>query len=168
MTGKSVVSLSFGAPVDPCLSATNCPIRFQNIAVAAIVNDKNIPVVAAAGNENSDACGFTPSSEKSAFTVAASDRNDNRATYSNWGRCVDILAPGTKIRSTWNKSKHSTRILSGTSMATPHVAGAFAVLLSDNSYSNVQDLYADLLNRATPGVIKDSLGFENKLLYLGA
>ena len=158
--------MSLGAQLEPCITQF-CPKRLQNLAVAAIVGNRNIPVVAAAGNSNSDACNVTPGGEPKAFTVGATDQDDLRASYSNWGPCVDIFAPGTNIRSTWKGLRYSTRVLSGTSMATPHVAGAFALLLSDKKYENVQDLYFELLRRATPDVVKDPRASTRSFLYVG-
>jgi subtilisin family serine protease len=72
------------------------------------------------------ACNFSPSRSTSAITVTASDSSDNFATFSNWGSCVDIIAPGVNINSAYNTGDSSTMTLSGTSMAAPHVAGVVA------------------------------------------
>ena len=163
-----MVSLSLGYQMQPCNPSQSCPKDIQHLAVAALVSQGKIPVVAAAGNNNGDACNFSPGGEPLAFTVGATDKNDNMASYSNWGRCIDMFAPGTKIRSTWKKYQKWTRVLSGTSMATPHVAGAFALLLSDKSYPNVEDLYNDLTSRATQYIVKGAINSPNRLLYVGS
>lgn len=92
-----------------------------NAAVAGAVA-KGVTVVVAAGNENTDACMSSPASEPSAIAVGASTSADARASFSNFGSCVEIFAPGTSITSAWNTSSSATTVLNGTSMATPHVA----------------------------------------------
>jgi len=109
----AVASMSLGGSNLPTVDA----------AVQELI-DAGLPVVVAAGNENSDACNVSPAKVPDAITVGASDKSDIFASYSNWGKCVDIIAPGTDIESTGHTSPTSTRALSGTSMATPHVAGA--------------------------------------------
>ena len=112
----SVVNLSLGGDQSNVLDA----------AVQATI-DAGIPVVVAAGNEAQNACNDSPADVRDAITVGASDRNDNQAwQFTNWGPCVDLFAPGVDIRSAGTKTNHSSLVLSGTSMATPHVTGAVA------------------------------------------
>jgi subtilisin family serine protease len=85
--------------------------------------------VVASGNSNADACGFSPASTPLALTVNASDINDNRAAFSNFGPCTDIYAPGVNVLSAWIGSDNATNTISGTSMASPHVAGLAALFL---------------------------------------
>lgn len=96
------------------------------------LSEAGIPVVTAAGNRDQDSCDFSPASEPTSITVAASDRDDSRPTFSNSGHCVDLFAPGQDILSAWHTGDHSSRVMSGTSFACPHVTGAIAVLLSVN------------------------------------
>jgi cerevisin len=84
----------------------------------------------AAGNDNRDACNYSPAGAEKAVTVGASTIGDERAYFSNWGKCVDVFAPGLNILSTWTGSKTATNTISGTSMASPHTAGMLAYLLS--------------------------------------
>jgi aqualysin 1 len=89
----------------------------------------------AAGNSNFDACSFSPASAPGAITVGATTRQDAQTYYSNWGRCVDLYAPGDSITSAWNTSDTATAIKRGTSMAAPHVAGAAALYLESHERS---------------------------------
>jgi len=98
-------------------------------AVDAAVN-AGLHFAVAAGNDNADACNYSPAASKNAVTVGASTLSDTRAYFSNWGKCVDIFAPGLNIKSTWIGSKHATNTISGTSMASPHIAGLLAYYLS--------------------------------------
>jgi len=103
--------------------------RVLELAVNAAV-DNGIVYVVAAGNENEDACDGSPSGAKSAITVGASTVEDERAYFSNYGKCVNVFAPGKDITSTWIGSRVATNTISGTSMASPHVAGLAAYFMS--------------------------------------
>merc|ERR1712048_535727 len=128
--------------------------------------DAGITVVVAAGNENDDACQYTPAFVQRAITVGATSSNDVRASYSNYGSCVQIFAPGTNIRSAGHLSDRSSKDETGTSMACPHVAGAAALLLGEDPSLNPSQVTAEILRTATPNVIRGlrSRRSPNKLL----
>jgi cerevisin len=132
-------------------------------AVNAAVN-AGIHFAVAAGNDNADACNYSPAAAADAVTVGASALDDSRAYFSNWGKCTDIFAPGLNIQSTWIGSKTAINTISGTSMASPHIAGLLAYYLSlqpasDSEYSlatiTPEKLKADLLKVATSGALSD-------------
>ena len=114
----SVVSMSLGGGASTALD--NC--------VDDLVQN-GIHVVAAAGNSNYDACYFSPARLEGAVTVGATTKSDARASYSNYGNCVDIFAPGSSVKSAWASSDTATATISGTSMAAPHVSGVVAQYL---------------------------------------
>ena len=86
----------------------------------------------AAGNENQNACNVSPARVDAALTVGSTTTSDRRSSFSNYGSCVDIFAPGSDITSAWYTGNSSANTISGTSMASPHVAGAMALVLEDN------------------------------------
>lgn len=127
--------------------------------------DNGYVMVVAAGNSNTDACSASPARVSKALTVAATDSTDTRASYSNYGSCVDIFAPGSQINSSWIGSNTATKVLNGTSMATPHVAGVVAEMLQSTPTATPQTISTNLLNQASSNVIKNPSGSPNRLLY---
>lgn len=119
----------------------------------------------AAGNEDTDACTKSPARAEEAYTVAASDDSDTRASFSNYGDCVDIFAPGVDITSAWIGSDSDTNTISGTSMASPHVAGAAALLLDEDETLSPDNVKSLLTNNASTDRISDPAGSPNRLLY---
>ena len=123
-----------------------------NDAVAAAV-DAGIPFAVAAGNENQNACNSSPASEPKAITVGSTTNTDARSSFSNYGSCVDIFAPGSGITAAWIGSNEATATISGTSMASPHIAGIAALYLSQNSELTPDDVVTKMTNLATPGKV---------------
>ncbi|MFC5268283.1 S8 family peptidase [Kribbella qitaiheensis] len=154
----AVANMSLGGGADEALDA----------AVKASV-DSGVTYAVAAGNDSSDACGGSPSKEPSAITVGATDDQDAKATFSNWGTCVDLFAPGVDVESVGITAPDSTAKMSGTSMATPHVAGGIALYLSAHPDATPADVATALVGAATPDKVGDpGTGSPNKLLFVGA
>jgi LPXTG-motif cell wall-anchored protein len=124
----------------------------SNAAVKA-ATDAGIVVVAAAGNDNIDACGEFPAGAPEAITVGAAGKTDARASFSNWGGCVDLFAPGEQIVSAYNTSDTASEVLDGTSMAAPHVAGAAALKLAADPTATPPQVQHDLIAAATPDMV---------------
>ena len=123
-------------------------------------------VVVAAGNENDNACRYTPAFVPSAINVGATQNNDRRAGFSNYGSCLDIFAPGVSIKSAGHGSDNAAQWMDGTSMACPHVAGAAALLLQKHPNLTASAVADRLTSSATPDVVTSTNGAPNKLLYV--
>ncbi|GAA4424514.1 S8 family peptidase [Acidovorax lacteus] len=130
---------------------------------------RGIAVVAAAGNSGADACTASPARAPAAITVAATTNTDARASYSNWGTCVDVFAPGTSITSAWSTSPTASNTISGTSMAAPHVTGWAALWLQRNPTGTPAQLADAIKATATTARVTDPrAGTPNLLLFSGS
>jgi subtilisin family serine protease len=139
-----------------------------NSAVANATAD-GIVFAVAAGNNNRLACSYSPASAPTAITVGAIGGSDDRASFTNYGSCLDVFAPGVSIKSATIASSSAWRLLSGTSMASPHVAGAAALLLQSDPTATPAQIAALIVNSATPDVITGlAAGSPNLVLYTGA
>ncbi|WP_231492278.1 S8 family peptidase [Glycomyces sp. NRRL B-16210] len=154
--GPAVANMSLGGTFSQAL----------NDAIAAAV-DSGVTFAIAAGNEGQDACNVSPGAEPSAITVGATDSSDTQTSWSNWGDCVDILAPGAGITSSWIDGEDAQNTISGTSMATPHVAGVAALYLEANPEATPEEVAAALIDGAVAGAVAGTNGSPNLLLNTG-
>jgi subtilisin family serine protease len=137
----------------------------MDAAVNGLINAGVITVVSA-GNLNTNACNYSPARVANAITVAASTSSDGRWINSNYGTCVDVFAPGVNIMSTWIGGPSMTGSISGTSMASAHVAGVAALYLEGNPTASQATVASAITNSATPNkVVSPGTGSPNKLLY---
>ncbi|MFN3705377.1 MAG: S8 family peptidase [Thermoflexales bacterium] len=151
----AVMNLSLAGPASDALD-----LAVNNAAAQGIV------VVAAAGNFADNACAYSPARAASAITVGATNRTDQRTSYSNFGRCVDVFAPGQDILSAWIGSDTDQKLESGTSMATPHLAGVAAKLLQTRPNAAPAQVRELILALATRGVVRNAgANSANLLLY---
>jgi subtilisin family serine protease len=155
-----------GVPAVANLSLGGGPNPVADAAVQGLVDD-GVTVVVAAGNESGDACDTSPARAPSAVTVGATDSADRQAVFSNHGSCLDLYAPGVDIRSAWSTSPSAYSTISGTSMATPHVAGVAAVLLGVDRDLTPARLASRLAGYATEGVLTGlPAGSPDRLLFV--
>ncbi|MER7799471.1 S8 family peptidase [Streptomyces parvulus] len=153
----AVANMSLGGGAD---SALDTAVRN---AIAS-----GVTFVVAAGNESTNASTKSPARVTEAITVGATTSGDARASYSNYGSVLDLFAPGSSITSAWNSGDSATNTISGTSMASPHVAGAAALHLAANPTATPAQVATALTSAATTGVVTNpGSGSPNRLLYTG-
>ncbi len=151
----AVANMSLGGGVSSALDTAVNNLANSGVAIAV-----------AAGNSNTNACNSSPARAANAITVGATTSTDSRASFSNFGTCLDIFAPGQGIVSSWYTSNTATASLSGTSMASPHVAGAAALYKQANPSASATTIRNALVNNATTNVISNAgSGSPNRLLY---
>jgi subtilisin family serine protease len=154
-TKPAVANLSLGGGFS---SATNTAVN--NLANSGVF------VAVASGNSNADACNFSPASAANVTSVNASSNTDAKASFSNFGSCTHLYAPGVSITSAWHSSNTATNTISGTSMASPHVAGVGALYLAGNPSASNATVRSWIVNNATTGVITGNpSGTANRLLF---
>ncbi len=157
--GPSVANMSLGGG-----SSTSV-----NDAVTRMYN-AGIPVIVAAGNgdrrgRQQDACETSPAGAPNAYTVGATTNSDSKTSWSNYGNCVDIFAPGASITAAWYTGNDDIRTISGTSMASPHVAGVAALYLESNPNASAQAVYDFITETSTKNIVTNSSTTNNHLLY---
>jgi subtilisin family serine protease len=131
------------------------------------LHNANVTIAVAAGNSNgANACNYSPSRAVNAITTGSTTSSDARSSFSNIGTCLDIFAPGSSILSAWYTSNTATATLSGTSMASPHVAGVAALYKQANPSASSTTIRNAIVNNATTGVVTNAgSGSPNRLLY---
>lgn len=140
----AIVNMSLGGPVSQAL---------DDAVLASI--QAGVTYVVAAGNENQSACDSSPSRIDLAISVGSTTKTDERSSFSNYGPCVDVFAPGSDIQSAWYTSSTATNTISGTSMATPHVAGVAALYLSKHPNATPSEVKNTILEKSVSGRISN-------------
>ena len=130
------------------------------------LHNANVTIAVAAGNSNANACNSSPARAANAITVGSTTTTDARSSFSNFGTCLDLFAPGSGILSAWWTSNTATATLSGTSMASPHVAGVAALYKQANPSASSTTIRNAIVNNATTNVVTNAgTGSPNRLLY---
>ncbi|RYP79906.1 hypothetical protein DL769_002739 [Monosporascus sp. CRB-8-3] len=154
---RSVINMSFGSG----------PVAAADDAIRNAVK-AGMTMVVSAGNDGHNACERSPAGVKEVITVGSIDRDDKRPVWSNWGECLDVFAPGVDIPSTYNESDASYRAMSGTSMASPHVAGLATYLMSrESNLTTPAQVSARIKELATKDMVGDPLWSPDLIAFNG-
>jgi subtilisin family serine protease len=167
-TTKRNADLAFPSVAHPSVANMSLGGGVSSSLDTAVNNSINsgITYAIAAGNSSRDACNFSPARVSAALTVGATDKTDTRPSWSNYGKCLDLFSPGVGITSAWIGSNNATNTISGTSMATPHVAGVVALKLQQNPSATPSTVASELINKTTKNVVNSSgKNSPNKLLF---
>ncbi len=151
----AVANMSLGGGISPALDQA-----VENSVASGVT------YAVSAGNDNADACSGSPARTPNALTVGSTTVGDVRSSFSNYGSCVDLFAPGSSITSAWNGSDTDVATISGTSMSSPHVAGVAALYLQQNPSATPATVMQAVRNNATTGVVQNAgAASPNLLLY---
>lgn len=155
-TAPAVANMSLGGGISSALDTAVNNLHNANVSISV-----------AAGNSNgANACNFSPARAANAITVGSTTTTDSRSSFSNIGTCLDIFAPGSGILSAWSTSNTATATISGTSMASPHVAGVAALYKQANPSASSTTIRNAIVNNATTNVVTNAgTGSPNRLLY---
>jgi subtilisin family serine protease len=158
-TGAAVANLSLGGGANSSVDNAVRNMIADGVATAVAAGNGN------AGGRAQDACRYSPARVAEAMTIGATDKTDKKASWSNYGNCVDWFAPGVGITSAWYTSTTATNTISGTSMATPHTAGVAALYLQSNPGATAQVVRDALSANTTKGIVTSSKTVNNNLLF---
>ena len=157
--GPSVANMSLGGGANTSVDDATKRMIASGVSTGVAAGNGN------AGGVAQDACKSSPARVPEAITVGATDKTDTKTSWSNYGTCVDIFAPGLGITSSWYTSTTATNTISGTSMATPHVVGVAALYLQSNPAASAATVRNALVANATQGIVKNSKTTNNHLLF---
>jgi subtilisin family serine protease len=156
---SAVANMSLGGGASTSVDAAVSNMIADGVATAVAAGNGN------RGGRQQDACKYSPARVATAMTIGATDSTDRKATWSNYGNCVDWFAPGVSILSSWSTSNTATNTISGTSMATPHTAGVAALYLQSNAGASPATVRDALYANTTKGVVTSSSTANNHLLF---
>jgi subtilisin family serine protease len=155
----AVANMSLGGSANSSVDAATNRMINDGVATAVAAGNGNVLGVA------QNACNYSPARVGAAMTIGATDSTDRKASWSNYGNCVDWFAPGVSIKSDWYTSNTATKTISGTSMATPHTAGVAALYLQSNPGASPSTVRSALYNNTTKGKVTSSNTANNHLLF---